>query len=270
MSDAEKAILVSGYDAVYAAIPRSPTFQRLWRETAGCQDCPPEFPNISFLTLDQLHRIAAALDPQPDAAFADLACGAGGPALWIAKLTGAHLTGIDMSPVAVSEATRRAAKLGLSHLAAFTTGTFAATGLPACSQDAAMSVDALQYAPDKREAFAEAARILRPGRPLVFTSFELDANAVAGLPVLSADPVPDYRPALEQAGFTIQTYEETPNWHERLTAAYSAIMQAKETLIQEMGLIAATALTTEVSLTLERQPYRRRILAEAISPADNA
>jgi hypothetical protein len=90
---------------------------------------------------------------------------------------------------------------------------------------------------------------------------------VAGLPILNADPVPDYRPALEQAGFTIQTYEETPNWRERLTAAYNAIMQAKETLIQEMGPIAATALTTEVSLTLERQPYRRRVLAVAVNGA---
>ena len=39
-----------------------------------------------------------------------------------------------------------------------------------------MTVDALQYAPNKVQAFAEVARILRPGGRFAFVAFELDPS----------------------------------------------------------------------------------------------
>jgi ubiquinone/menaquinone biosynthesis C-methylase UbiE len=38
----------------------------------------------------------------------------------------------------------------------------------------------LQYAPNKAQAFAEVARILRPGGRFAFVAFELDQSRVAG------------------------------------------------------------------------------------------
>jgi hypothetical protein len=44
-------IISSGYDAVYAATPASPTLRRLWAEHVLGPDFPPEFGHISFVTL---------------------------------------------------------------------------------------------------------------------------------------------------------------------------------------------------------------------------
>ena len=261
MDDSSSTILALGYDAVHAATPNSPTLRRLWREHAAGAAFPEEFLHISFVTLPELRRMTAELHLGPDKLLVDLGCGLGGPALWVARETAARLVGVDFSPVAVGLATARAGELGLSGRAQFRTGAFAETGLDSGSADAAMSEDALQYAPDKRAAFVEAARILRPGGRFVFTAFELDASHAAGLPVLGSDPVEDYRPLLEEAGFGVNAYEEVPGWPEPMTTTYRALLDAADALKQEMGEIAVTALFTELTMTLEQKPYRRRVLA---------
>jgi SAM-dependent methyltransferase len=263
MSDTERSLVEAGYDAVYSAMPTSPALNRLWREHAAGLDFPEELPHISFVTVSQLQRMADELHLSRGKMFVDLGCGMGGPALWMVRETGARLTGVDLSAVAVAQATARAAALGLTDRTNFAVGTFADTGLPDSFADGIMSEDALQYAPDKRSSFAEAARISRPGGRFVFTAFELDPAGVAGLPVLGADAVNDYRPLLEAAGFRVDVYEEVPGWPEPMTAAYGAVIAAKDALVGEMGEAAFGALAFEMSLTLERKPYKRRVLAVA-------
>ena len=252
-----------GYDAVYDAMLASPTFRQLWREHAAGIDFPDSLSHISFVTLKELHRIADYLNLAPGKTLVDLGCGLAGPSLWVARETGATLVGVDLSIVAPVKATARAESLGLAHQATFKTGSFAETGLAAGSADAIMSEDALQYAPDKRAAMKEAARIARPGAKFVFTVFELDPVQVAGLPVIGADPVDDYRPLLQEFGFIVESYEEVPGWPEPMRSAYSAVLAAKDQLVGEMGEAATAALSAEVVLTLERNPYKRRVLAVA-------
>jgi ubiquinone/menaquinone biosynthesis C-methylase UbiE len=187
----------------------------------------------------------------------------GGPGLWIARESGATLRGIDVSAVAVANARTRAATLNLSSIAQFSEGTFAATRMPDASADGLMSVDALQYAPDKQAAMDEAARILRSGGRFVFASFELEPARVAGLPVLGTDPIGDYQPLLERAGFDIVSYGETAGWLDRLTSAYQAIVDAKDALTKEMGEPATRSLLGEIALTLQIKPYRSRVLVVA-------
>jgi SAM-dependent methyltransferase len=265
--DGPPDLVASGYDAVYAAMPKSPTLRRIWREHAAGMDFPEEFGHISFVTLRELRRMSAELHLSANSALVDLGCGLAGPALWVARETGCRLIGVDISPVAVAQATARAAVLGLSERARFAVGSFADTGLASASADGAMSEDALQYAADKHAAFAEAARILRPGACLVFTAYELDQERTAGLPVLSADPVADYRPPLKAAGFHVHSYEEVPGWPEPMTTAYQAVLAARPALVEEMGDAAVNALALEMSLTLERRPYRRRVLVVASVPS---
>ncbi len=126
-----------------------------------------------------------------------------------------------------------------------------------------MSEDALQYAPDKRAVMTEAARILRPGGRLVVTVYELDPERAAGLPILSVDPVDDYRPLLKDAGFSVEVYEEVQGWPEPMTTTYSALLAARERLTEEMGEAAVGALSLEMALTIDRKPYRRRVLIAA-------
>jgi ubiquinone/menaquinone biosynthesis C-methylase UbiE len=126
-----------------------------------------------------------------------------------------------------------------------------------------MSEDALQYAPDKKAAMTEAARILRSGGRFVFTAYEFDPERAANLPILGVDTVDDYRPALTNAGFNVEVYEQVSGWPEPMIATYSAVVAAKEALTEEMGEAAVGALVLEMSLTLESRPYRRRVLVAA-------
>ena len=259
----ETDVVAAGYDAVFAAADGSPTLRRLWREHACGLDFPDDYHHISFTTLEQLRLVETELRLTPDKALVDVGCGMAGPALWVAHHTGANLTGVDLSAAAVALANARAERLGLVSRARFVVGSFDATSLGTGSTDAIMSEDALQYAPNKGAAFAEAARILRPGGRFVFTAFELDPVRVAGLPILGVDPVADYRPLLQEAGFTVDGYDEVPGWSKALTSAYSALLEARDVLSTEMGAGAVAALLGEVALTLQVQPYRRRVLVSS-------
>ena len=259
----EQDLVSAGYDAVYGSLLNSPTLRRLWHENAEQLEYPEEFGHIGFTTLAELRRVAGELRLGPGDKLADLGCGMAGPALWVARETGARLIGIDVSPVAVKQAGARAEDLGLAGQANFVVGSFAESGLETDWADGAMSEDALQYAPDKQAAMSEAARILRSGGRLVFTAYELDPDRATSLPILGADPVDDYRPPLLKAGFSVEVYEEVPGWPEPMTATYTALLNAREPLTREMGEAAVGALFTEMSMTLERRPYRRRVLVAA-------
>src|SRR3972149_12137544 len=124
----EQDIVSAGYDAVYRGVTKSPTLRRLWHELAEGPEFPEEFGHISFTTLPELQRVAAELRLGRDDTLVDLGCGMAGPALWMARETGARLIGIDGSRVAVEKATARAAKLGLAAQARFAVGAFADTG----------------------------------------------------------------------------------------------------------------------------------------------
>jgi SAM-dependent methyltransferase len=92
----------------------------------------------------------------------DLGAGLGGPARQIGRLTGARITGVDLTPRRVRLAARRgtgdAAAL-IDFLAAdamalpFRDGAF----------DAIYSFEMVQHIPDKAALYREAARVLRPG-----------------------------------------------------------------------------------------------------------
>ena len=262
MNESE-ALVAAGYDRVYDATPRSPTLQRIWHEQAGGPDFPSEFGNISFLTLIELHRLATELRVSAGDLLVDLACGAGGPGLWAARETGARLVGVDISAAGIAAATALAAELGMADVSSFEMGSFAASGLDDRSAHAAMTVDALQYAPDKSATFAEIARVLKPGGRFVFTAFEVDPGRVAGVPVLGDDPVVDYSPGLEAAGLGVDAYDESADWWERMTGAYQAVLDATSTLTEELGSDAFASLAMEMTLTLQVKPYPRRVFAIA-------
>ncbi len=246
--------VASGYDALYEAWGRSPTLRRIWRDHVTGPGYPEAYDHISFLPLPALESLTAGLALQPGQLLVDLACGAGGPGLWAANRTGARLIGIDLSPVAVARASERAAALGVADGAEFRQGSFEATGLGDAQADAVMSVDALQYAPDKGRAVAEMARILRPGGRLAVAAFALDPERVAGLPVW-ADPVPDHRPLLEAAGFEVLADDDLPGWRDQVAAAFGAVLADAGALGAELGEEATAALVLEASVTLELEPY---------------
>src|SRR5205814_8110543 len=130
-----------------------PTVRRLRAEHAYGGPLPAEFAHISFLTLDELRTMGARLAMGEGSVLADLACGAGGAGLWLTEASGASVVGIDPSGTGLIEARKRADAVGLGDRARYQHGTFAETGLADAAADAVLSVDAIQYAPDKRAVF---------------------------------------------------------------------------------------------------------------------
>ena len=75
--------LADNFNTVFAAIPLSPTLRGIWREVYS-GDYPEEAEPFSYVTRTDLHRIASELRVRETQTFADLACGRGGPGLWVA------------------------------------------------------------------------------------------------------------------------------------------------------------------------------------------
>ena len=248
---------------LFGALPSSPTFRDIFRVVYG-SDYPEEADPFSFVTLTDLRNIASNLNVGPEKTIVDLACGRGGPGLWVARETGAALLGFDASKVGIEAAKQRASSFGLANRAKFRVRDAAETGLSETSVDGVMSVDAFWLFPDKARVAAEVARILRPGGGFVFTTWEFEITPVqqAGW----APQLSDHTDLLRDAGFLVATYEETPDWRRRQLAVYDAWLTNESALIAELGDEAASDLLDEardMPALLERS---RRVMVTARKP----
>lgn len=153
---------------------------------------------------------------------------------------------------------------GLAGRARFQVGDFTATGLPTAALDGAMSVDALWLVPDKVAAVREVARILHSGARFVFTTWDVDLVPPGWPPQVS-----DHRPILREAGFTIESYRETPEWEPRQRAAYEGLRGAHTQVIAEMVVAAGRGMLAEANLLpgladgTDYLAHQRRILSVA-------
>jgi cyclopropane fatty-acyl-phospholipid synthase-like methyltransferase len=124
----------------------------------------------SWLTSDEQDRFLEWLDLSQGKTLLDVACGAGGPALRIAAITGCSVVGIDVHEQAITTASTLAAQRGLAERAEFRS-TDAAGPLPFsdASFDAITCIDAINHFSDRPRVIAEWARLLKVGGRLLFT-----------------------------------------------------------------------------------------------------
>jgi len=124
----------------------------------------------SWLTASEQDRFLNWLQLAPGKTLLDVACGAGGPALRIAAITGCSSVGIDVHEQAVRTANLLAAQRGLADRVEFRVAD-AAGALPFAdsSFDAITCIDAINHLPDRRRVLAEWTRLLKPEARLLFT-----------------------------------------------------------------------------------------------------
>ena len=137
----------------------------------------------SWLTADEQDRFLIWLQLGAGKKLLDVACGAGGPALRIAAVSGCSLVGTDVHEAAIATAKAIAAQRGLAERAEFRVEDAAAPlPFPEGTFDAVTCIDAINHFPDRLRVIADWVRVLKPGGRLLFT----DPITVIG-PLTSAE-----------------------------------------------------------------------------------
>jgi len=246
------------FDDAFARYERSPWLRTRFQEVFDAA-LPAEVEPFSFVPLDGLRELSTVLALEPDDLLVDLACGRGGPGMWLARAAGARLAGVDGSAVAVAQAAARVGAFGLDGRATFTTGDLAATGLPDGCAHGAVCVDAFQFAPDPVACAREVLRVLRPGGRFALTTWEPRRAGDRKVPERFRRL--DAARALATAGFAGVEVVERPGWEVRREAVYEAALAGDATTDDGLAL-----LQMEARKALPRQDRLRRVRAVGRRP----
>jgi 2-polyprenyl-3-methyl-5-hydroxy-6-metoxy-1,4-benzoquinol methylase len=156
----------------------------------------------------------------------DVACGAGGPALRLAALTGSSVVGIDVHEQAVATANALAAQRGLERACEFRV-LDATQPLPLAdgSFDAITCIDAINHLRDRQHVIAGWAQLLKPEGRLLFTD-----------PIVVTGPLTNAEIAIRSsAGFYLLVPQ---GYNEHVLAQCGLQLVATENLTQNVADIA--------------------------------
>lgn len=242
MANMEGAKPSDGFDRIYRAINTS----RVYREAvrASRNGLPEWLVPFSTINAALLERFATELSVAEGETIVDLACGGGGPGIWIAERSAASLIGVDFSHAAVEAARVLARRRDMSARARFLVADATATGIPDESVAAVMSIDAFMFLDAERVA-NEIGRLLKSGGVAVATTAESLVDPF--VPTL----VRDYRPIFEAAGFRIRIHESVAGHVEQQLSLYRALLDRGAALREEIGE-PADVLLEEACTGLQR------------------
>jgi cyclopropane fatty-acyl-phospholipid synthase-like methyltransferase len=99
----------------------------------------------------------------------DAGCGVGGSSVWLAETYATEVLGITISADQVRHATENAARRGVSHLTKFSQQDYTKVDAEDASFDVVWALESVSCALVKREFFAEAFRLLKPGGMLILS-----------------------------------------------------------------------------------------------------
>ena len=244
--------------------------ERVRRETYG-----EDLGQNSWLTVDEWRAFAAWLGVAEGSRVLDVACGSGGPALYLARAFGARVTGVDHNPEATATANRLAEQHALAGQARFVT-VDASRPLPLDDGqfDAVVCIDAINHLPGRGRVLGDWHRLLKPDGRLLFT----DPIVVTGLLsneeaavrssigyFLFAPPGEDER-LLGEAGFDVlRTEDTTPRVAEVAKRWLDARVRYRADLVEDEGVVTFEAtqrfLTTVHLLASEGRLSRYVFLA---------
>ncbi|MGI5240582.1 class I SAM-dependent methyltransferase [Dactylosporangium sp. CA-139066] len=243
------------FDQWYADMDTSPARDAVIARAMGL---PPQLRDAGTLTWGGVGEVAEALRLGPGAALLDIACGRGGYGIEVALRTGARLTGVDFSAVALERARLTAAERLPAGQAEFRVGTLTGTGLPGGAADGLMCIDAVQFAEPPLAALHEFRRLLAPGGRLALTCWEpADRADKSVLPRIRGV---DLRRDLPAAGFLDVEVHDRPDWRAAERGLWEAALAAPD------DDPAVRSMQAEGRRTLETFDTLRRVYATATAP----
>lgn len=199
----------------------------------------------SWLTLDELEQFAAWLGLGESSRLLDVACGSGGPALHLARLTGCEIVGVELYAEAVANGNRLAVEAGFETRARFVQAD-ASQPLPLAGGafDAILCVDAINHLRDREHVLADWARLLAAGGRLLFTD-PLTVTGVLGSDEIATRtsigyglfvPLGENERLLIEAGLSVVTVADTTDSKAEVARRrHDARAQHEETLRQIEG-----------------------------------
>ena len=116
------------------------------------------------MDMESIHDLLDRLSLKPGQRLLDLGCGAGGISEYISDQTGAHVTGLDSSAIAISTAKARTENKH-SQLK-FIEADLNTLDLEPLSYDAAISIDTIYWVNDTYDSLERIIRTLKPGGQL--------------------------------------------------------------------------------------------------------
>jgi ubiquinone/menaquinone biosynthesis C-methylase UbiE len=192
-------------------------------------------------------RIAQDGGFAPGMKVLDLGCGIGGPALNIAQISGAEVTGVDLLAEHVRIANERAYRAGLGSQVSFVLGDALRLPFATASFDHVYSFEAGCHTPDKERLCRECARVLKPGGRFLGLDWmhadNLAAEQTAELiePICQHCALPalvspsEFGRSLEMAGFQVLVAKDASaeagilrNWEPLAPAAFAAMRETCE------------------------------------------
>jgi ubiquinone/menaquinone biosynthesis C-methylase UbiE len=210
------------YQEYYAAAPHSPAYAKFCAALYGKALCQTNFSDMA-----QIDALLAATRLGPANRALDLGCGVGLIAEHVSDVTGAHVTGLDYSPVAIAEAQRRTATK--ADRLCFTIGNLDDLPFPRHSFDTLISIDTLYMPNDLDATLAQMVHLLTLGGQMAIFYLHM----LWGLPPDHPNPRATLAPAgtplgeaLARAGLRYTTQD--------FSAATYAHMQAKHRLGRAM------------------------------------
>ncbi|HEV2150272.1 MAG TPA: methyltransferase domain-containing protein [Longimicrobiaceae bacterium] len=172
MTDSAANEPVDLFDTTYANF-RQRVHEQIRRDTFG-----EDIVQNSWLVADEARELFEWMRLDPTSTVLEVAVGSGGPALFMARTTGAGVVGIDVNEHGITAANEMARAQGLELRVRF---RCADAGQPLPfedgSFDALVCIDSVNHFPGRLAVLREWHRVLRPGGRLVYT----DAIVVTGL-----------------------------------------------------------------------------------------
>ncbi|MBZ0097453.1 MAG: methyltransferase domain-containing protein, partial [Taibaiella sp.] len=131
----------------------------------GWHFCPPEYAGQSRAgaTVRMYNRVAELLQIKPGNFALDVGCGVGGMLRYVARYSGANLTGITLAENEVDKANQLIDLERLDGQCQVIQGDSQAMPFESCSFDGVYAVYSLKYYPDLSRVLSEIHRVLKPG-----------------------------------------------------------------------------------------------------------
>ncbi len=154
-------------------------------------------------------RLGELLQLHPGMLVLDAASGKGDSALFLAQQFGCDVVGVDLGPINIAEAVRKAENAGLTGRVRFLQGDVEAVALPSDSFDCVICECAFCTFPDKTAAAGEFARVLRRGGRIGISDLTRNGPLLSELEgllawiacIADALPAREYTAFLEAASF---------------------------------------------------------------------